>query len=266
MPLAYAFNFLISLWAYRRKRLTLSGSLSAFMLGLITLWFGHWTFFPLMMMFFLSSVFIRRVIEVLFPTAHHRLNTDHKKHEARTYVQVLANGGMLGILSLLYYFDPQDAFIYGAALSMAAANADTWASEIGILSSSTPRSLWRHQAMPSGISGGVTALGLWASLAGSLFISSFAMLYFFVRDGWSWAWLVLSGLMIGVGFLGSIIDSLLGEFLQAKYITLKNDIIEVATSTTDQLISGLRWMDNNLVNFFSNVIAVIIMLGLFGLI
>ena len=58
------------------------------------------------------------------------------------------------------------------------------------------------------------------------------------------------------GFIGSVIDSLLGELFQAKYRTNTSEIIEVSSSTKDLLIHGYRWFDNNLVNFLSNVILV----------
>ena len=258
MALSLTLNGAIALWAYRKQKLTLSGALAAFSLGVLTIVWGHWTFFPLMLMFFLSSVLIRRVVTLW----HQPKGTVVKAHEARTHVQVFSNGGVLAFLSVLYALHPHDAYIYAAGISMAAATADTWASELGVLSPVEPKSLWRKIPLAQGLSGGVTPLGLWASLAGSAFVSSFSIAFFALRDGLSATGLILSLLMIGVGFMGSIVDSLIGEFLQAKYRNLRHEILEVASSASDQLVSGWRWMDNNLVNFVSNVIVVIVMLGL----
>jgi uncharacterized protein (TIGR00297 family) len=258
MLLGLAFNAAIARWAYRKQKLTLSGTLAAFGLGVITIVWGHWTFFPLMLMFFLSSVLIRRVVSVWLKPQGIAL----KAHEARTHVQVFSNGGVLALLSLLFALQPHDAYIYAAGISMAAATADTWASELGALSRVEPKSLWRKLPLAHGLSGGVTPLGLWASLAGSAFVSSFSIAFFALRDGLSAAGMVLSLLMIGMGFMGSIVDSLIGEFLQAKYRNLRNELLEVASSASDQLVSGWRWMDNNIVNFVSNVIVVMVMLGL----
>ena len=53
---------------------------------------------------------------------------------------------------------------------MATVNADTWATEIGGMSKSIPRSIMNGKPVPAGTSGGITGLGLLASLLGGAFI------------------------------------------------------------------------------------------------
>ena len=68
-------------------------------------------------------------------------------------------------------------------------------------------------------------------------------------------------MMVMVGFfsfLGSIIDSMLGT-LQVKYIDpLKKRITEEKSQLTEYY-SGLKFLDNNGVNFLSNVFSIFIM-------
>ena len=63
---------------------------------------------------------------------------------------------------------PPLAFAFYGAL--ATVNADTWATELGVLARSRPRLMTNGQTVPVGTSGGVTAEGTLAALAGALFI------------------------------------------------------------------------------------------------
>ena len=143
-----------------------------------------------------------------------------------------------------------------AGLSMAASTADTWASEIGVLSTTKPKLILSKQPIRSGLSGGVTPLGLWASLAGSAWITLMVVIYVLLSGQMTPLLALACGFCLIGGYLGSIVDSVLGELVQAKYITLKQEVVEVVSTSSDKLIQGVRWMDNNLVNFLSNVIVV----------
>jgi uncharacterized protein (TIGR00297 family) len=260
--IGFFISLLIAGLAYRKNNLNKSGMIAAIILGTMVYGWGHWVFYVFMMFFFMSSLLIRKFVTVFYPSAHIVLMTHRHKHEARSWVQVLANGGLLGLIGFYYSIAPSNLVVFMAALSMAAATSDTWASEIGILSNQKPKSLIRRQEMEKGLSGGVTSLGLWASLGGSALIGLVFGVYGLMISGFSlnliWATLLC---MLG-GFIGSLIDSILGEFFQAKYKTLESDIIELSGSSTDILVQGFRWFDNNLVNFLSNITVVV----LFGLI
>lgn len=246
------FNFGLVLILYQMNKLTRSGAFAAFVLGFIVLGFGHLLFYILMLSFLFSSLLINKVILRLIPN----IKESVKEHEPRRWVNVLANGSWLGIASILYAFNPSNLIIALAIISMATATADTWASEIGMLSLETPWTIIKRQTMTMGLSGGVTWLGLMASLMGSLFITLVSLPVIIQMSGWTLLTFVLSVFFTFVGFAGSLVDSILGELFQAKFKTTSHEIVEIMHHSSDVLISGVRWMDNHMVNFFSNVITI----------
>jgi uncharacterized protein (TIGR00297 family) len=189
------------------------------------------------------------------------------KGNRRDLGQTLANGGMAALLALVigitgpgsgYYVILALAF-YGA---LAAVNADTWATELGVLARSRPRLLTTGRPVPVGTSGGVTAEGFAAALAGAAFIgvTGFVLIQAAARlttGAWLLSdWIVIPLAAVG-GFLGSAFDSLLGATVQAIYVC---DPCGVETERTlhrcgrpTRLIRGWRWLNNDWVNFCASV-------------
>jgi uncharacterized membrane protein len=134
--------------------------------------------------------------------------------------------------------------------ALAAANADTWATELGVLSRSAPRMITNGKVVERGTSGAVSGLGLAASLAGAAFIAGLAALLFPAAGSGSLFWMLT---LAGLG--GSLLDSLLGASLQAIYQcpacardTERHPLHTCGSQTT--LARGLPWMNNDLVNLF----------------
>ena len=166
-----------------------------------------------------------------------------KRHSNRTYKQVLANGLIGVILSILYLVYNDELFKLLYTISFAVSTADTWAGEIGKLSKYKPRNIVTWKQTDYGLSGSVTVLGTIASFGGSVFISLFLFLNYHV---------------ILWGFLGSIVDSFLGT-LQVKYKVAHGGIVENVIDKQDiEQVLGISWLSNNVVNFTSNVIIVFI--------
>lgn len=125
----------------------------------------------------------------------------------------------------------------------AAVAADTFSSELGILSTSKPRLITSlsFREVPPGTNGGVTLVGIFAGLLGSFTIAltSVLLLPFCLvgstsrtgkifgdnqrgldgGSGWDWREKILwVGAVTLWGGLGSLLDSLLGGWLQASVI------------------------------------------------
>jgi Integral membrane protein DUF92. len=61
-----------------------------------------------------------------------------------------------------------------------------------------------------------------------------------------------------LGFLGSIIDSMLGATLQAQYMDNQTNTLtekKITQNGEAQLVKGIKIIDNNMVNFLSNLVS-----------
>lgn len=126
----------------------------------------------------------------------------------RSITQVVGVGTPMALLALLYMMGVPHALTATAA-AMAIATADTWASEVGIAYGGRPRLITRPWVrVEPGVSGGVTAAGTFASLAGAASVGVLAN--------------YLLGLnpyvVAGLGFAGDVLDSVIGAVAQKKYI------------------------------------------------
>jgi uncharacterized membrane protein len=102
----------------------------------------------------------------------------------------------------------------------AAVAADTFSSELGILSKSKPRLItapWR--VVPPGTNGGVTATGLGAGLLGAFILSATSTLFLPFCEDWNFSEKISFTLALtAAGFSGTLLDSLLGALAQASVI------------------------------------------------
>lgn len=181
----------------------------------------------------------------------------------RTHVQVFANSLVASILTLLHAYQLHrrkdallasatagnktnnnntdigslcfawggDLLVIGIIANYAAVAADTFSSELGILSKSEPRLITSPtlRRVPRGTNGGVTLLGLGAGLLGSLIVVAAGMSFLpFCSDatvgrlggggaGATWTLGQRRTLMVALtlwGASGSLLDSLLGALFQ----------------------------------------------------
>ncbi|WP_291767593.1 DUF92 domain-containing protein [Caldivirga sp. UBA161] len=119
-------------------------------------------------------------------------------------------------------------FLISYVASLAATSADTWASEIGVLSRSNPFLVTMPKAkVTPGTSGAVTLLGELSSLAGSAAIAlTYLALAAAFNHSPNWVkfnWTTVNPtiqvvlLVFALGYLGEVLDSLLGALTQPKY-------------------------------------------------
>ncbi len=171
----------------------------------------------------------------------------------RRAVQVLANGGIAAAAALLARAHPAWGAAFAGAL--AAAAADTWATEIGGRSRQLPRLITTGRPVAAGTSGGVTWLGTAAGAAGAAFIAAVAALLGMVRPGWA----ALAG---AGGFAACLADSLLGATLQARYrCATCGTVCETPRPCCGRipaLAGGLRWMTNDTVNLLATAAGAVV--------
>ncbi|RYP55313.1 hypothetical protein DL768_000068 [Monosporascus sp. mg162] len=186
----------------------------------------------------------------------------------RTHVQVLSNSLMASILTLLHTYQlrkrhdailagdiPEgtlcyswggDPLVVGIIANYAAVAADTFSSELGILSRSEPRLITSLtlRKVPRGTNGGVTLWGLIAGFLGSMIIvtASFLFLPMCNDQNSSSSWttgqkaLLAWGLTIW-GTLGSLLDSFLGGWFQRSVKDVRSGKIVEADGGARVLVS-----------------------------
>lgn len=249
----FLLSALIGAIAYWRGSLTRSGWLGAILTGTATFGFGGWAWGLTLIVFFITSSLLSR-----FRQLHKQRIAGEKfeKSGKRDIGQALANGGVASIVAILYGVTgaPEVLLVLFAGV-MATVTADTWATELGVLSRQPPRLVTTLRVVPSGTSGGVTLAGLLASLAGSLIIGITLLAVFWLETGTfvlSFVWITLFG-----GCIGSLCDSVLGATVQTMYKTTDGEETErrlSSTGQTNQLIRGWRWMNNDMVNLVSSLV------------
>ncbi|MDO9629458.1 MAG: DUF92 domain-containing protein, partial [Acholeplasmataceae bacterium] len=121
----------IALAAYLRHSLVKSGFIAAVLLGTIIYAFGGFFVWIALILFFISARLLTKI--------HEKKENDHTK--GRNYIQVISNGIVAAIFSVLFYFLNNEIFLIAAVVAIATSNSDTWASEIGILSKGKTRNV-----------------------------------------------------------------------------------------------------------------------------
>lgn len=239
---------IIALIAYKKKSLDLTGFIMAILMGTLIYYFGSYIIFSLLMLFFISSSLISKF---------DKIKTDDSN---RNFIQVFANSFVALFFSILFYVTKNEIYLVLAAMGIAATTSDTWASEIGKFSKGKTISIITFKKINKGESGGISLLGSIAALLGSTII---ALVFLLLR---SLSKLELNNIYIYVmliimgGFLGNIIDSILGIILQEKYYDSSSDnkIEKVNNRKEHKKISGLMYVNNDVVNILSSVIITVV--------
>lgn len=172
-----------------------------------------------------------------------------KKENGRNYIQVLANSLPALIFSFIFYLTDNHKYLILSFVILSAASADTFASEIGFLSKRKVYSILTLKQVPRGLSGGVSFLGILGSILGSFLLSLFSYFEF---------GLVGVKFCFIMGFISSIIDSILGLIFQRKYLRLDGSLSDFKEYEDDKPIRGFSFVSNNTVNLVSLTIIGII--------
>jgi uncharacterized protein (TIGR00297 family) len=210
----------------------------------------------LLIAFFVSSSGLSH-----FRSGRKRALTDKFSKGARRDIwQVLANGGPGALLSLIYGFQSWPWLGVAFAGALATVNADTWATELGILSRTPPRLITTGRPVEAGTNGALSLVGTVAALAGAGFIV--------FQSTPPDALVLLSAATLG-GFGGAMFDSLLGATVQGVYLCdrcrqeTEHRLHRCGHPTRP--LRGWPWLDNDGVNFLSALAGMGMAIGLWSL-
>jgi uncharacterized protein (TIGR00297 family) len=235
-----------ALLARRARSLSGSGAVAAAACGTLCV-IGGWRWAGLLIAYFLAATALSWAGR---EDKEARSGGIASKSGSRDAMQVLANGGVYSLLAALTAAVPATPLVWGAVGALAAASADTWATEIGVWVGGEPRLITNGTIVRSGTSGGVTGAGLLGSVSGAAFVALSAMLAGFRGHG-----VVLAALIGGIG--GSLADSLLGATVQERRwcdgcAEPTERSVHLCGATTRR-VGGIIRLDNDVVNLLSTV-------------
>lgn len=238
----------VAMLARRAGSLSASGAAAAVLVGTSAVAAG-WTWGALLLVYFVSSSALSRLGKA---AKERRTAGVVEKGGERDARQVMANGGVFALGAAAVAFAPielHDVATVAALGALAASAADTWATEIGTLVGGTPRSLLSLATVPAGTSGGMSAAGTCAMIAGAAVMAVAA------------AALGISpavGTIALAGTAGALGDSLIGATMQERrWCTTcarntERRVHDCGTPTS--LAGGRKWIDNDVVNFLATVV------------
>lgn len=244
--IGFLIAFVIVFFSYRVKFLTLSGSIATFFLAgtIFSLGGIKWSV-PILTFFILSSILskVRKKhnaeVELFF-----------EKSGVRDYFQVLANGGIGGVLVIINYFSPNEIYFLMYLSSLSAVCADTWATEIGTWKRTATYNILNLKPIEQGISGGISLIGTTGAFLGALAICFSGLVWNPLPTTQYFFLIILSGTF------GSFFDSFLGATVQSQNkcgICSKITEREIHCGEKSDYHSGLKWINNDLVNLLSGV-------------
>ncbi|MBN1261823.1 MAG: DUF92 domain-containing protein [Anaerolineae bacterium] len=255
---------IIAYAGYRKRALATSGVAGAMIVGTAIFGLGGWIWGMLLITFFVLS----SSLSAYKKSTKQVLAEKFDKGSQRDFWQAFANAGTGALIAAAYPLFPHPALFAAFVGAMATVNADTWATELGVLSRVPPRLITTGKTVEPGTSGGISRLGTLATLAGGLSIG-IAALVFVALDTWlggaanalfapeqlaNAIWL-LPIAAVG-GLTGAFGDSLLGATLQVIYYSVKREKETEKRidpdGTPNTYLRGWRWLNNDWVNFISS--------------
>ena len=228
----------IGLLAFLLKLLTLDGAHAAVVVGTVVFGLGGETAAVILIVFFLTGSWLAKL--------NHLWLEKHKhpwQDTRRNGLQVWANGFWLCVFLVIWYATQQQMWYVIAIATLAVANADTWATEIGTLTDRFRTLLITNfKPVPAGVNGGVSVNGTLASILGSVLIAAVYGGLTVQNNTTDFLIILLSGV------LGCIADSYFGALVQTDELD-----VFVPGFTYEKLVIG-----NNAVNWMATGVGAIL--------
>jgi uncharacterized protein (TIGR00297 family) len=238
---------IVAALAYRAHALSIGGAAAALVVGAVVFASTGWLGAAVLFAFFIPSTLLSRL-----GASRKRAIAPDDRAATRSGWQVLANGGVAALCALLLARTGSLAFAAAFAGAFAAASADTWGTEIGMLSRSMPVSILTLRPLRAGASGGITALGVAATLGGAFCV---ALVAWAVRIAPLWS--------VALGAVtGALFDSALGAGLQARRwcsaCSCECETRRHRCGTATTLRGGASWLENDGVNFAATLCGAVV--------
>lgn len=162
--------------------------------------------------------------------------------------QVWANAWWMCFFLVLSFLTDGPWGEIAAASIIAVATADTWATELGQLTSRNRTvSILNFTTVSQGTDGGVSLYGTFGSLLGAVLIAAVYMLFSYDND------ILFFCIIIVSGFLGSIADSILGASIQQHDGNKPDNRMRIRIGN-----NAVNWLSTGVGGIISIVIYVII--------
>ena len=157
---------------------------------------------------------------------------DDKKERVRTAGQVLANGGVAGLIGFASLLTPQHAAALQVmmAASFASATADTISSELGVVYGRHFYNIRTLKKDQRGLDGVISFEGTILGLFGSVLIAIIYAISLGISKNFVW--------IIIAGTTGNLADSYLGATLERAQI-LNNNAVNFLNTLVAALVAGL---------------------------
>lgn len=209
----------------RHRKLTVAGAIVGGIIGLGIFIGAGWTGLALLVLFFLFGT---------LATSWKRKQKSQigmmQEHGGQRKIgQVLANGGVAGLLGFGVLFFPEQKALFALMMACAfsSAMADTLSSELGSLYGRKFFNIITFRQDKRGLDGVVSLEGFLIGILGSMAIAAVYCTGF----GWSklFFWIVIAGT------IGNLVDSVLGATLERKQ-AINNDVVNVVNTLVAALL------------------------------
>jgi uncharacterized protein (TIGR00297 family) len=195
----------VILAAYVIKKIDLSAVFASALVGFVVTFalLEHWQLIYLVVGFF--------VLGNLATKYRHSVKEKYQVAEGvRSFRNVFGNGAAAAIFAAVFFLLRLDILLLGVVGAMAAATADTFATEIGQAHEKRPRLITSFKPVDVGTSGAVSSYGLVASFAGAFFTAAISAFFGFG--------LGVVAVGAAAGFFGCLFDSVVGATLEKKML------------------------------------------------
>ena len=243
--------------AWRASSLSARGAVGALAVGTVALC-ASWGLGAYLLAWFALASLLSRVGRA---RKAKRVRGIVEKGDRRDAWQVMANGAVFAIAAfgVIVWPDAGPMLSIAAAASLAAAGADTWATEIRTLIGGRPWSLRVRTTVPPGTSGAVTLAGSLGSVAGAITLSLVARALHIIPAS------ALVAVTVG-GIVGALADTAIGAWAQARswcpqcMLETERALHDCGTRTVRH--GGITRLDNDVVNLFCTVVGAVTALAL----